>query len=141
MWYKFAQQDQELDPTKQQTIPSGGELEITVTSGDINMEPNDPPKQIQIKTDSGEQKSVYLLHGTPDGQLVFGDAGDLQYGTADDFDKWLHSKGMPVLPFVSCFGNKVVGGDSGAKELINATGTVQVGKKILPDGTEKLVFS
>jgi hypothetical protein len=142
MWYKFSQQDQELDPNKaQQNIPSGGDLEITVTSGNISMGPNDPPKQIQIKTDKGEQKSIYLVHGTPDGQLMFGDTGNLKPGTAKEFNDWLRSKGMPALPFVSCFGNKVVGGDSGAQELINATGSVQVGEKTMPDGTKKIVFS
>jgi hypothetical protein len=141
VWYKFSQ-NQTLDPNKaRQSIPSGGDLEITVTSGDISMGPNDPPKQIQIKTDEGQQRSIYLLHGTPDGQLVFGDSGNLQYGDVKDFQDWLRSNGKPVLPFVSCFGSKIVGGDSGAQELVNASGAVQIGTKTYPDGTKKIVFS
>jgi hypothetical protein len=144
VWYRYCQQQnsQALDPTKPgQNIPSGGNLEITVTSGNISMGPNDPPKQIQVKTDSGEQKSIYLLHGTPDGSLMFGDAGNLQFGSVDDFQKWLQSKSLPILPFVSCYGSKIVGGNGGGQELINAAGSVQVGTKTLPDGTEKIVFS
>ena len=144
MWYKLSQDqnDQQLDPNKAgQSIPSGGNLEITVTSGNISMGPNDPPKQIQIKTDEGQQRSIYLLHGTPEGQLVFGDAGNLQSGDVEAFQDWLKSSGKPVLPFVSCYGSKIVGGNGGAQELINAAGSVQVGTKTYPDGTKKIVFS
>jgi hypothetical protein len=51
----------------------------------------------------------------------------------------MQSKGA-VLPYVSCFGNKIVGTDGGAGQLINATGSVNVGEKTLPDGTKKIVF-
>jgi len=144
VWYKFvqAQNDQPLDPNKTgQNLPADGGLEITVTSGNISMGPEDPPKQIQVRADDGQQRSIYLLHGTPDGQLAFGEAGNLQYGDVEAFQKWLRASGKPVLPFVSCYGSKIVGGDSGAQELINASGAVQVGTKTAPDGTQKIVFS
>lgn len=141
MWYKFSQNIQELDPNKtRQSIPSGGQLEIKLLGADFNMGPDDPPKQIQVQTDSGQQKSIYLLHGTPDGMLVFGDRGNLISGTEDEFKKWLQSKGMPDLPFVSCYGSKVVGSSGGADELINSAGAVNVGTKV-ENGTQKIVFS
>lgn len=143
MWYKFSQQQtQELDPNQyRQNIPSGGELQINLSGGDINMGPEDPPKQIEVTTDAGEQKSIYLLHGTPEGQLVFGDQGSLQYGSGEDFENWLRETGKPVLPYISCYGSQVVGSSGGADELINASGAVQVGVRTMPDGTEKVVFS
>ncbi len=103
------------------------------------MGPNDPPKQIQIKTSTGALKSIYILHGTPDGQLVFGDAGDLRSGTSEEFKEWLSSKGMPDLPYISCYGSKIVGSSGGADQLINAAGAVQVGT-YTDDGVQKLVF-
>lgn len=147
MWYKFSQQNpdpnaQELNPDiNKQNIPSGGSLEIKLVGGNFYMGPNDPPKQVQVETDSGIRKSIYLLHGTPDGMLVFGEPGNLQTGDKDAFKEWLRSTGKPELPFVSCYGNKIVGSSGGADELINASGAVQVGTKTYPDGTEKLVFS
>ena len=146
VWYRYSQEapqdpnSQELDPNKfRQNIPSGGRLEVELVGGQFNMGPNDPPKQIQIKTSSGAQRSIYILHGTPDGNLVFGDAGNLQSGTAEEFKKWLQSKGTPDLPYISCFGSKIVGSSGGADQLINAAGAVQVGT-VEQDGVQKLVF-
>lgn len=142
MWYRFSQDanTQELDPNKfRQNIPSGGRLEVELIGGQFNMGPNDPPKQIQIKTSNGSQRSIYILHGTPDGNLVFGDVGNLQSGTAEEFKKWLQSKGMPDLPYISCFGSKIVGSSGGADQLINAAGAVQVGT-VDQNGVQKLVF-
>lgn len=148
MWYRYSQDTNtqsdpnvnELDPNKfRQNIPSGGRLEVELVGGQFNMGPNDPPKQIQIKTSNGTQRSIYILHGTPDGQLVFGDAGNLQSGTADEFKEWLRSKGMQDLPYISCFGSKIVGSSGGADQLINAAGAVQVGT-VQQDGVQKLVF-
>lgn len=142
VWYRYSQDEntQELDPNKfRQNIPSGGRLEVELVGGQFNMGPNDPPKQIQIKTSSGTQRSIYILHGTPDGNLVFGDARNLQSGTAEEFKKWLQSKGMPDLPYISCFGSKIVGSSGGADQLINAAGAVQVGT-VEQDGVQKLVF-
>lgn len=149
MWYRYSQDPNvqtdsnvsELDPNKfRQNIPSGGKLEVELVGGQFNMGPNDPQKQIQIKTSNGTQRTIYILHGTPDGQLVFGDAGNLQSGTADEFKKWLQSKGMPDLPYVSCFGSKIVGSSGGADQLINAAGAVLVGTVEQPNGVKKLIF-
>ncbi len=131
---------QELNPDRfRQPIPSGGRLEVELVGGQFNMGPNDPPKQIQIKTSTGALKSIYILHGTPDGQLVFGDAGNLQSGSSEEFKEWLRSKGMPDLPYISCYGSKIVGSSGGADQLINAAGAVQVGT-YTDDGLQKLVF-
>lgn len=143
MWYKFSLENniQSLDPSKpRQVIPSGGELEVTLKGGDFYMGPNDPPKQVQVESDSGQLQTIYLLHGTSDGQLVFGEPGKLEYGTQDDFYNWLSKSGKPRLNYISCYGSKVVGTNGGAGQLINATGAVQVGTKTLDDGTKKLVF-
>lgn len=140
MWYRFSQQAQPLDLTKSQPIPSGGELEITLANGDLQMGPNDEPKLVSVTDDNGAQKNIILLHGTPDGMLVFpGESGQLQAGTVEQFNEWKRKKGWSGYPHVSCYGSKIVG-SSGSDALINAAGTVSVGKKTLPDGTEKIFF-
>ena len=96
---------------------------------------------ISIRRNNFQIQTIYLLHGTPDGQLVFGEPGNLQSGTETEFNDWLQKTGKPKLNYVSCFGSKVVGSNGGASELINATGAVQVGTKTYPDGTKKIVFS
>jgi len=149
VWYKFCQDNsniQEFDPNKPgQLIPSGGELEISITSPTtINMTQDSPPQAVQLTKDDGTTSNIYLLHGTEDGKLYFGDPGNMQYGTEEDFNKWLDSKGMPHYNYVSCNGNKITGGNAGAKELINATGAVYVGTKTITDAQgnrkESLVF-
>jgi hypothetical protein len=149
VWYKFCQNNsnvQSFDPEKPgQIIPSGGELEISITSPNaINMTPNSPPQSVQLTKDDGSIANIYLLHGTEDGDLYFGDPGKMQYGTEEEFNKWLDSKGWPHYNYVSCNGNKIVGGNAGARELINATGAVYVGTKTVtnPNGEKKqsLVF-
>jgi hypothetical protein len=148
VWYKFSKLSsqnpnvQELDPNSyRQMIPSGseGRLEVELVGGQFFMGPDDPPKQVQIKTSDGTQRSIWLLHGTEDGKLVFGERGNLIAGDANAFKDWLRSNGYPDLPYISCNGSKINRSSGGADQLINSAGAVQVGT-VQEDGIQKLVF-
>lgn len=148
MWYKKAQQTinpqnvAPLDPNKnRQNIPSGGALEATLKGGDFSMGPNDPPKLVNVETDSGTSATIILLHGATDGTLLFpNESGQLHNGTVQEFDEWRKKQGWLGFGYIACNGNSMVA-SSGADVLIGATGAVNVGTSKSPDGTEKIIFS
>jgi len=139
MWYKVCQQAvqeeniQELDPSKpKQKIPHQGALEIKLLGQAFNMQPNDPPKLIQVQSSGGASKQIIILHGAMEASenkvylTIPDDSGKLYSATGTEFAEWRKKKGWLNYGWVACYGGKMLASE-GADALINSAGNVYTG--------------